>query len=316
MSSNNIRSISIMFNYYIPNDEAFISALLNWEKLPSGFIIPDLLDIRIFLANIYLQYSRIFGIDIVRLLIAILLFIYITGNCFITYQYSIENFFTVRIFGSYCHHSLLFIIYIIIFSIKNFSLKSDLEDYITIGETWRDGKNLSSIYWKIYYLESLYLFLIGLNITSIFEIVYKTEFLFLSAMHAAIQYIYYSLFFIGLIIVYTVTNYIVYSPYYKEGNAAISFGKNLIESLYASIGFIDVHQMLEVTTIYSIFHLIIFFLLILIFFHSVFISYYAETLRVQLTLEGYPEDNFGNEWLLKDLMNWIWPNLHKKESTI
>lgn len=72
-----------------------------------------------------------------------------------------------------------------------------------------------------------------------------------------------------------------------------------------NLGYIKTDLLLVYNSWWTIFYIVSFFIFIVLYMYSIFISLYSESLRKNVTQNGYPEDHDQTKWTLTDYIKWI-----------
>jgi hypothetical protein len=76
---SNVRSLMFLFTIYFPSDNLSMSCLIGIDFLPTGLIIPGIMDFKVFVPNIYSSNGLILT-DSIRMIIVILFLVFMILN--------------------------------------------------------------------------------------------------------------------------------------------------------------------------------------------------------------------------------------------
>jgi len=75
--------------------------------------------------------------------------------------------------------------------------------------------------------------------------------------------------------------------------------------LLISTGYFDLRNMMIYNSGWATFFFLAFFISILLFLNVVFISLFAESVKITVVQHGYPDDYENNNWQFKDYIIWL-----------
>ncbi len=79
----------------------------------------------------------------------------------------------------------------------------------------------------------------------------------------------------------------------------------MITGLINTLGYIDTSTLMIYNSWWTVFYVASFFIFLILYMYSIFISLYSESLRKNVIQNGYPEDHDKTRWILKDYIMWI-----------
>jgi hypothetical protein len=155
---------------------------------------------------------------------------------------------------------------------------------------------------NIFFIESLLFAAVSLKILDFLQLNDYIKLFFNSIDLGFSRFSKYMLIITCVYLFYASICMIVWGPFIEEYS---SFGNAFIQLFLMSMGYYDISNLVRHCAGWGITILLSFFLVVIIFLFTAFISLYAESLRNVVTKLGYPEDEELNQWTLKDYIIWL-----------
>ena len=157
-------------------------------------------------------------------------------------------------------------------------------------------------YSNVYFLETLLFWLVSLMTLVLLKLNSNIRTFHQSIKLFIIIYIKYLIFLVGLFCIYGAICHIIWGPYI---NQFASFSASFAQLFLISMGYYNISELTKYNSGWGVTILLSFFIIVIIFLFSVFISIYAESFRNTVIQTGYPQDERSNKWKLKDFLMWL-----------
>ena len=115
---------------------------------------------------------------------------------------------------------------------------------------------------------------------------------------------------IFVLITFAVIAFILYGPFIDEYN---NYQCSFIMMILLCVGYYDLNKMINYNRGWGIFFLISFFITLLLILFTVFISLFAESVKIIVVKNGYPDDYEDTQWQFKDYIVWLCHFVDKEE---
>lgn len=303
-----VRSLMVLFTIYFPYEDEWMSCLISFDFLPTGALLPGKLEFKMFKPDIYSDSSMI-ATDIIRMVIAFIFLVFMFVDYFQKAKkedQSDENSFpliTHFLSAKTFLNLFIFILYVISFAFKFQHCYKSEDDYYNIdGTNYIDTYSLASYYNEVFYYESLLSAAVMTKILTFLRLNDNVKLFFTSIEMGLSIFVKYFSFFIVILVIYACIALMLWGPYIDNFD---SFGQSFLQILFFTMGYFNPNEMLQYNSEWTVVFLGSFFLFMLFFMYTIFISLYAESLRRTVIKYGYPEDHPLSRWTLKDYMTWL-----------
>lgn len=272
------------------------------EFLPTGRIYTGSIEARIFSPNIYEQASSVLVTDVFRILCLIILSFFLVidvkDRLIIFPQNPILWVSFKQIFSIY-----IFIVYSISFIMKMIYCRNNPDDFYNPGnETQKDTYQIAFYYNEIFFIESV--LFEGVSIKLLDFLILNDNFkLFSTCIHVGLKSFFkYILLVILTYTFFAVVSHLLYGPFIQDYESVLSSFRSI---LLISTGYLDLNNLMMYNSGWGTFYFLAFFILILLFLNVVFISLFAESVKITVVQQGYPDDYDNNNWQFKDYIIWL-----------
>jgi hypothetical protein len=272
------------------------------EFLPTGRVYAGSIEARIFSPDIYEQANSVLVTDVFRILCLIILFFFfvidVKDRLLIFPQNPIEWVSFKQMFSIY-----IFIVYSTSFLMKMVHCYHNPKDYYhPLSDTNIDTYKIAFYYNEIFFLESI--LFEGVSIKLLDFLILNDNFkLFSTCIHVGLKTFF--KYILIIILTYTcfgVVSHLLFGPYIEDYESIISSFRSI---LLISTGYFDLRNMMMYNSGWGTFYFLAFFILILLFLNVIFISLFAESVKITVVQQGYPDDYENNNWQFKDYIIWL-----------